>query len=175
MIKKRVVYGIVVTVILCSCATYRQKTMRFPITVTQGGADVGAFLLPVQRIAEDESYYKSLAVKRQKESEARNRREGVHGELLRPSPSEIDHQSTIRMPAPSSKPEMTYTDSGKSFIPYQLTKFALTAGEELSLQIPRGSYMQVTVTNSQAEPLEFQCSGHLFRLMQHESKTLEFR
>ena len=160
MIKKRVVYGIVVTVILCSCATYRQKTMRFPITVTQGGADVGALLLPVQRIAEDESYYKSLAVKRQKESEAR---------------SEIDHQSTIRMPAPSSKPEMTYTDSGKSFIPYQLTKFALTAGEELSLQIPRGSYMQVTVTNSQAEPLEFQCSGHLFRLMQHESKTLEFR
>nr|WP_314994156.1 hypothetical protein [uncultured Treponema sp.] len=175
MIKKRVVYGIVVTVILCSCATYRQKTMRFPITVTQGGADVGALLLPVQRIAEDESYYKSLAVKRQKESEARNRREGVHGELLRPSPSENDYQSTIRMPPPASGSEMTYIGSGKAFAPYQLTKYALTAGEKLSLQVPRNYRIQVTVTNMQEEPLEFQCSGHLFRLMQHESKTLEFR
>ena len=175
MIKKWVLYGVFLIPFLGSCATYRQKTMHFPITVMQGSADMGVLLLPSRSFVEDESLYKSQAIKRNKEREARNRREGVHSDLLRQTPSENDYQSTIRMPPPASKPEMTYTDSGKSFIPYQLTKFALTAGEELSLQIPRGSYMQVTVTNSQAEPLEFQCSGHLFRLMQHESKTLEFR
>ncbi len=175
MIKKWVLYGVFLIPFLGSCATYRQKTMHFPITVMQGSADMGVLLLPSRSFVEDESLYKSQAIKRNKEREARNRREGVHSDLLRQSPSENDYQSTIRMPPPASGSEMTYIGSGKAFAPYQLTKYALTAGEKLSLQVPRNYRIQVTVTNMQEEPLEFQCSGHLFRLMQHESKTLEFR
>ena len=175
--KKYVLYVLLFDTLLCSCVSVKVQKNRlyFPISIIKGNAELSVFMAPVKNAGEKTAAFERSAQFWKKRDAAACNYGDANAVLFRESPSEYDHLSTIRFSAPTENPKINGSDNARSYEPYNVIKKHLTGGERFAASIPAGYCMWVTVTNPQAEELELACSGRVFRLLQHESKTLEFR
>ena len=149
---------------LCSsCTTYRPKYCSFPIRILKGGADLTVMVIPPEQRSSDEE--ESWWLKNWKEE---NR------QVIRPSPSEEDHASKIRLRDKTSGPGH-HSESADAYQPFAAVNEYLAEGEAFSMPVPRDMLVRVMITNKDTDELVFTCGKQQFLLQPNENKTLIFR
>ena len=152
---------------LCSsCTTYRPKYCSFPIRILKGGADIAVTVVPTEQPREDEDdpWWLMDWIGGKKENR----------QAIRPSPSEEDYTSKIRL---RDKPRKSahQPDSAGTYQPFAAVNEYLAEGEVFSMPVPRNMRVRVTITNKGTDELVFTCGKQQFLLRPNESKTLIFR
>ena len=149
---------------LCSsCTTYRPKYCSFPIRILKGGADLTVMVIPPEQRSSDEE--ESWWLKNWKEE---------NQQVIRPSPSEEDYASKIRLRDKSSG-SGHHSESADAYQPFAAVNEYLAEGETFSMPVPRDMRVRVTITNKDTDELVFTCGKQQFLLQPNESKTLIFR
>lgn len=152
---------------LCSsCTTYRPKYCSFPIRILKGGADIAVTVVPTEQPREDEDdpWWLMDWIGGKKENR----------QAIRPSPSEEDYTSKIRL---RDKPRKSahQPDSAGTYQPFAAVNEYLAEGEVFSMPVPRNMRVRVMITNKGTDELVFTCGKQQFLLRPNESKTLIFR
>lgn len=152
---------------LCSsCTTYRPKYCSFPIRILKGGADIAVTVVPTEQPREDEDdpWWLMDWIGGKKENR----------QAIRPSPSEEDYTSKIRL---RDKPRKSahQPDSAGTYQPFAAVNEYLAEGEVFSMPVPRNMRVRVMITNKDTDELVFTCGKQQFLLQPNESKTLIFR
>ena len=164
--KKQAFIILIAAHLLYSCATYRTEHCSFPLRILKGGADIVVTVIPTEQPHEDEDdpWWLMDWIGGKKENR----------QAIRPSPSEEDHTSKIRL---RDKPSGSEHQAGSADT-YQLgamVKEYLAEGEAFSMPVPRDMRVRVTITNKDTDELVFTCGKQQFLLQPNESKTLIFR
>ena len=152
---------------LCSsCTTYRPKYCSFPIRILKGGADIAVTVIPTEQPREDEDdpWWLMDWIGGKKENR----------QAIRPSPSEEDYTSKIRLRDKSSG-YGHHSESADAYQPFAAVNEYLAEGETFSMPVPRDMRVRVTITNKDTDELVFTCGKQQFLLQPNESKTLIFR